>query len=109
MIFMESVNTCFNKYLDFEGRATRSEFWWFMLFGFVVSLILASIHPTIETLFSLAIFLPSLAVGSRRLHDIDKSGWWQLLHIIPLIGTIVLIVFFASKGDEYPNKYDKVH
>ncbi|TQV62370.1 MAG: DUF805 domain-containing protein [Sulfurovum sp.] len=107
MTFMESVTTCFNKYLVFEGRATRSEFWWFMLFGFVVNLVLAMIHPTLETLFSLAIFLPSLAVGTRRLHDVDKSGWWQLLHIIPLIGTIVLIVFFATDGDKYPNKYDR--
>ncbi|KIM05170.1 MAG: membrane protein [Sulfurovum sp. AS07-7] len=107
MTFMESVTTCFNKYLVFEGRATRSEFWWFVLFVVVVSIVLSAISKFLYGIFILAIFLPSLAVGARRLHDIDKSGWWQLIQIIPVIGAVILIVFFATDGDKYPNKYDR--
>jgi uncharacterized membrane protein YhaH (DUF805 family) len=102
MTFAESVRTCFSKYVDFNGVASRSEFWWFILFTCIVGLVLSIIDtalgttPVLYGLFALAVLLPYLAVGVRRLHDTGRSGWWWLIVLIPLIGTIVLIVFWAQ-------------
>ncbi|HVJ28697.1 MAG TPA: DUF805 domain-containing protein [Gammaproteobacteria bacterium] len=96
MTFAESVRTCFSKYVDFNGVATRSEFWWFILFLVIVGVVTNYISPTIGGVFALATILPQLAVGARRLHETGRSGWWQLLMLIPLIGTIILIVFWAQ-------------
>ena len=96
MTFQESIRTCFTKYVGFDGVASRPEFWWFALFVFVVSLVLAMVAPMLGNLFALATLLPQLAVGARRLHDIGKSGWWQFLLLVPLLGLIVLIVFWAQ-------------
>jgi uncharacterized membrane protein YhaH (DUF805 family) len=96
MTFAESVRTCFSKYVDFNGVASRPEFWWFCLFGFVVSLVLGFFSATLQSIFGLLILLPQLAVGARRLHDTGRSGWWQLLLLIPLLGLIVLIVFWVQ-------------
>jgi uncharacterized membrane protein YhaH (DUF805 family) len=96
MTFVESIRTCLTKYVDFNGVASRSEFWWFILFVFIVSIVLNWISPLIGGLFGLAMLLPELAVGARRLHDTGKSGWLQLLLLIPLIGLIVLIVFWVQ-------------
>jgi uncharacterized membrane protein YhaH (DUF805 family) len=97
MTFAESIRTCLTKYVDFNGTASRSEFWWFMLFVFLVAVALSLVSTTIAALFQLAMLLPCLAVGARRLHDIGRSGWWQLLHIVPL-GVIVLIVFWVQES-----------
>jgi len=105
MNFQTSVQTCFKKYADFNGRASRSEYWWFALAMFLVSLVLAVISSTLVNLFSLATLLPSLAVGARRLHDTDRSGWWQLLWIIPVIGWIVMIVFLVQQGQTEDNRF----
>ena len=104
MNFGESVSTCFKKYVVFDGRASRSEFWWFALLNFVVQLVLRFISPTLSILYSLAVLLPSLAVGSRRLHDTNRSAWFLLLGLIPLVGGIILLVFFVQEGKE-PNAY----
>ena len=96
MSFAESVQTCFRKYVDFNGVASRSEFWWFMLFVFVVAVVLNLVSPTLANIVSLGLLLPQLAVGARRLHDTGKSGWWQLLLLLPVIGLIVLIVFWVQ-------------
>jgi uncharacterized membrane protein YhaH (DUF805 family) len=96
MDFQSAVKTCFQKYVDFNGRATRSEFWWFFLFCFVVSLILGVISNYISWAFSLATILPTLAVGSRRLHDTNKSGWLQLGFYISYIIAFVLMGFGAA-------------
>ena len=96
MTFAESIRTCFNKYADFNGTASRSEFWWFMLFIVLVGAALSLLSTTLASLFYLAVLLPDLAVGARRLHDTGKSGWWQLLLIVPL-GVIVLIVFWVQE------------
>lgn len=103
------------KYADFSGRARRSEYWYFFLFNLILG-ILASIIDTIlgtrgssgigliGGLISLALLLPGLAVGARRLHDTSRSGWWLLIGLIPIIGAIVLIVFFVM--DSHPdNQY----
>lgn len=105
MDIQTSVQTCFKKYAEFNGRATRSEYWWFALAVFLVSLVLALISSTLTNLFSLATLLPSLAVGARRLHDTDRSGWWQLLWIIPIIGWIVMVVFLAQQGQSAENRF----
>ena len=104
MTFVESIRTCFQKYVTFDGRATRSEYWWFVLFTFLGSLVLGAVSDMLSMLFSLGVLLPSLAVGARRLHDIDKSAWFLLLWLLPVIGWIVLIVFAVQEGKE-PNRF----
>ncbi|MBD3790514.1 MAG: DUF805 domain-containing protein [Campylobacterales bacterium] len=116
-----------SKYLQFEGRAPRREFWYFVLFSFIISFILGFIEgflglginmqmPTGETetisilqiLFSLIILLPSIAISIRRLHDIGKSGWWYILGVIPfvnLIGIFVLLYFFITPSQEGDNEF----
>jgi len=96
--FTESIRTCFSKYVDFNGVASRSEFWWFILFLFIAAVVLGAVSQTLGGIFSLATILPQLAVGARRLHDTGRSGWWQLLLLIPLIGLIVLIVFWVQES-----------
>ena len=98
MGFAESIRTCLSKYVDFNGVASRSEFWWFMLFVFIVSAALNYVSPLVGGLFGLAMLLPELAAGARRLHDTGKSGWLQLLLLIPLIGLIILIVFWVQES-----------
>ena len=101
----KSVRTCFTKYADFNGRAARPEFWWFVLAQLVVALILNMVLPLLGGLFSLAVLVPSLAAGSRRLHDIGKSGWLQLLALIPLVGWVILIYWTAQPGNPAANQY----
>jgi uncharacterized membrane protein YhaH (DUF805 family) len=114
MSFQDAIRTCLTqKYADFNGRARRSEFWYFVLFGIIVSIVAGIIDGILGTrntlgsvglvggIASLALLVPNLAVGARRLHDTDRSGWLQLLALIPLVGIIVLIVWWVgdSKGD----------
>jgi len=105
MTFQESIKTCFSKYADFNGRARRSEYWWFALFIVLASLALGIISDIVSGLFSIAVFLPSIAAGTRRLHDTNRSGWWQLIMLIPLIGLIVIIVFMAQEGSAESNQF----
>ncbi|MCD6545006.1 MAG: DUF805 domain-containing protein [Flavobacteriaceae bacterium] len=99
-----------DNYANFKGRAGKKEFWMFILVYFILSIIAGAIGnfinmPSISSLLGLALFVPSLAVGARRLHDTGKSGWLQLLHLIPILGTIVLIVFWIQDGNTGDNKY----
>ena len=105
MTFIESIKTCFGKYATFEGTASRSEYWWFLLFLILAAAFCGIFSTTLQAAFNLATFLPSLAVGTRRLHDTDRSGWWQLLVLVPVVGWIVLIVFWAqeSRANRYGN------
>ena len=103
MTFVESIQTCFKKYADFTGCASRSEFWWFFLFLVVASIVLSQISTVLSGVFSLATLVPSLAAGARRLHDTDRTGWLQLLMFIPFIGWIILVVFEAQESK--PNRY----
>jgi uncharacterized membrane protein YhaH (DUF805 family) len=102
--FVDAIKICFSKYADFNGRASRPEYWWFFLFTIIVYVI-TLYFPIINLLFSLAIFLPSIAVGVRRLHDIDRSGWWLLIGLVPLVGLIVMIVFLTKRGTEGQNRF----
>ena len=105
MTFQESVKTCFSKYADFNGRATRSEFWWFILAIVIGHVVVSFLGHTVDAVFSLAVLIPQLAAGSRRLHDTDRSGWWQLLCLVPIIGWIILIVFFVQEGQTAENQF----
>ena len=104
------------KYAVFEGRASRTEFWMFVLINIIISILLGVVSSFIKipganylsSLYSLVVLLPSLAVGARRLHDTDRSGWWQLIGLIPLIGWIVLIVFWAMSGQPGDNQHGPV-
>ena len=103
MNFAEAVKICFTKYADFKGCASRPEFWWWILFTSIAAMVLRSVSSNLSALFSLATFLPSIAVTARRLHDIDRTGWWQLLYFLPIVGWIVLIIFCVEPTQ--PNRY----
>ena len=112
MNFSTAISTCMSKYATFSGRATRSEFWWFYLFTVLITwgadLVGAvTLGPGGEyfgTLVSLVFFVPAIAAGSRRLHDIGRTGWWQLL-MLTGIGVILLIIWWASDSTPESNKY----
>ncbi len=100
MKIQESVETCITRqYADFIGTATRSEFWWFILFLFVIQALLGIVSHVIAAVFALATLVPYFAVGTRRLRDTGRSPWWWLIGLIPLVGAIVLIVFWAQQGE----------
>ena len=98
------------KYVEFTGRARRTEFWMFALINLIVSLVLAFLlgrvlGGVIPALYSLAVFLPSLGVAVRRLHDTGRTGWWLLIGLVPVIGFIVLLVFMVLDSDAGENQY----
>jgi uncharacterized membrane protein YhaH (DUF805 family) len=103
MTFIEAVKVCFTKYADFNGCASRPEFWWWVLFTCVATAALQSVSYNLSGIFSIATLLPGIAVTARRLHDTDRSGWLQLLWLIPIIGWILLIIWCAEQGK--PNRY----
>jgi len=105
MTFLESIKTCFSKYATFDGTASRSEYWWFALFLVLGAFVCGIFSHKLQIAFNLLTLLPSIAVAARRLHDTDRSGWWQLLYFVPLIGWIVLIVFLVqeSRANRYTN------
>lgn len=110
MDFQTAVRTCFNKYATFTGRARRPELWWFALFNLLASAVLAIFDSVLgfeffNSIYSLVILLPSLAVGARRLHDIGRSGWWLLLSLVPVIGILVLIYWYIQPTDPAANEY----
>jgi len=112
MELVKYTEMAFKKAFDFKTRSTRSEYWWFALACFLVSLILSFVSHVpalvvfhINLLFQLVVLIPSIAVGARRLHDIGKTGWLQLLILIPLIGWIVLLFFFVQPSQKGKNQY----
>jgi len=105
------------QYSDFEGRAQRSEYWFFVLINVIVTFILAFLDSAfgmfdpqtgwgvLSAVYALALFLPSLAVSVRRLHDTGRSGWWMLLLFVPMVGALVLIFFFVLESQADANRY----
>ncbi|AEB49397.1 DUF805 domain-containing protein [Aeromonas veronii] len=100
------------QYAVFSGRARRTEYWMFVLCNVIVMLLLSMVdkliggdNELISSIYSLAVLLPSLAVAARRLHDTDRSAWWLLLGLIPIIGTLVLIYFMVCNGQQGPNRF----
>jgi uncharacterized membrane protein YhaH (DUF805 family) len=110
MNFTDAIKLGFSNYVNFTGRACRSEYWYWILFTVIVSVVALVIDgmmraQVVSTIWDLATFLPSLAIAVRRLHDLDRSGWWFLLIFIPLVGIIILIVWFCGKGTDGPNRF----
>ena len=104
MNIQESVKTCIAKYVDFSGRASRSEYWWFVLAEVILLVVASFIHQYVYFIAALAVLLPALAVGARRLHDIGKSGWFLLLGLIPLVN-FVLLYFLVQPTQPETNTY----
>ena len=101
---------CWKKYVEFSGRARRKEYWMFVLFNIIASIVAGVIDGLLGTrmigsLYSLAVLLPGLAVCARRLHDTDRSGWWMLIALIPLVGWIVLLVFMCLDSTPGENRF----
>lgn len=103
------------NYCNFTGRASRSEYWWFCLFGFLLGFVVAlvfsfshTLEMTVSGLVSLALLLPSIGLGVRRLHDTGRSGWWYLLIFIPIIGTLLLLFWFCQESQMQTNEYGPV-
>ena len=103
MTFFGSIHVCFTKYADFNGRATRAEFWWFTLFVTLAAAALAYLNESLTNVFLVATLLPFLAAGSRRLHDIGKSGWWQLFLLVPIGGFVLLGSLWAKPTNDTPS------
>ncbi|CAB4665998.1 unannotated protein [freshwater metagenome] len=114
MSFGDSIKYCFSNYANFNGRAGRPQFWYFLLFTWIVGAILTIIDSAVfgsssfgvlSTIWALAVLVPVWAVGARRLHDTGKSGWMQLLLLIPCVGFIILIVFWSMPTTPAANNY----
>jgi len=111
MGFGQAISTVFSKYADFQGRAMRSEYWWFALFNCALDIVAIVIdqtaigYPVLQALLALGLIVPGIAVGVRRLHDTDRSGWWLLIAFVPLIGAILLLVWFCSRGTTASNRF----
>ncbi len=97
MPIVDAVKACLTKYAEFNGRATRTEYWWFFLAVVLGSAVASLISLRVYTLFSLVTLLPLIAVGARRLHDTNRSGWWQLLALVPF-GLVVPMIFLAQRS-----------
>jgi uncharacterized membrane protein YhaH (DUF805 family) len=113
MQFQEAILSGFRNYVNFSGRASRSEYWYWVLFAVLVAIVAGildrAIFPDTETpplgsVTSVILFLPGLAVGVRRLHDIDRNGWWVLI-ALTIVGIIPLIIWDCTKGTAGPNRF----
>jgi uncharacterized membrane protein YhaH (DUF805 family) len=103
MNFVESIQTCYKKFFDFSGRASKSEYWWFQLYNAIIYVLSFVFQGDLVLLFSILIIvnlIPVYAVGVRRIHDSDKSGWLVLISLIPLIGLYIFVLLLqdGSKG-----------
>jgi len=93
------------KYADFQGRASRPEYWWFFLLFVIVYGVASLVGDWLGVIVGLALLVPSVAVGVRRFHDQDKTGWLVLLGLIPLLGVLILIYFYIQPGTPGPNRF----
>jgi uncharacterized membrane protein YhaH (DUF805 family) len=116
MGIQQAVATCLSKYMTFDGRATRAEYWWWALFVLAVAVILvvagnvvlgwdSGAGGVLAGLFILATVLPGLAVSIRRLHDTDHSGWWFFIQLVPAIGDLWYLYFMVISGTQGPNRF----
>ncbi|MCE7997899.1 MAG: DUF805 domain-containing protein [Rhodobiaceae bacterium] len=111
MSFQEAISSGLSRYIDFNTRSSRSEYWYWVLFVVLLSIVAGVIDsiifdsPILRSLVTLGLLVPGIAVGVRRLHDIARSGWWYLIVFIPLIGALVLIYWFVQPGTAGSNEY----
>lgn len=120
MSFGDAIATCLKKYATFSGRASRPEYWFFFLFCVLVEIGASILDNALGLTFAdgyygpfyavavLALLLPQLAAGARRLHDAGSSAWWLLIYLVPCVGWIIVIVMLCRPSQEGPNKYDAV-
>ncbi len=112
----EAIRSCFSKYATFSGRAQRSEFWYFILFTILGSIGIVILESLVfgwslvdpgglSGLFDIVVLLPSISVAVRRLHDCGKSGWWWWLWLIPIVGWIILVIWYSKMGTFGPNRF----
>ena len=114
--FKEAVERAIKQnYCNFSGRASRSEYWWYVLFTFILGIVIGiifcwnqNVMNTVNGLVNLALLLPGLGLCVRRLHDIGKSGWWLFIALIPIIGWIILVVWYCKDSQMQPNEYGPV-
>jgi uncharacterized membrane protein YhaH (DUF805 family) len=102
---VDAIRSGFQRAVDFRGRSTRAEYWWWQLMTGVLVLLVGETPSTLESLAMLALFVPSLAVTFRRLHDVDRSAWNLLWFAVPVLGFIVLLVRFVQPGTPASNRY----
>ena len=107
---MEWYIAVLKKYVEFQGRARRKEYWMFILFNILASIVCGVIDGVLGIMllvpiYSLAVLLPSIAVCIRRLHDTNRSGWWILISLVPLVGSIILLIFLCIEGDAGDNRF----
>jgi uncharacterized membrane protein YhaH (DUF805 family) len=110
MGFGQAISAGFSNYVNFSGRACRSEYWYWVLFVILADIVAGIIDyllgmQIVSSLFGLVTLLPGIAVSIRRLHDLDRTGWWILLALIPLIGWIILLIWYITKGTDGPNRF----
>lgn len=114
LTFGEAVKRALtDNYCNFSGRASLSEFWWFYLFTFIIGAIISLIFKNntlliVNGIFELLLLLPSLGIAVRRMHDTNRSGWWVLINLIPVVGWIIFIIFAVKPSDPVPNQYGPV-
>jgi uncharacterized membrane protein YhaH (DUF805 family) len=110
MTFPQAIEAGFKNYVNFSSRASRSEYWFWILFSVVGQIVFAIADAmtgirVLSVLFVLSTLLPGIAVAVRRLHDLDKSGWFLLLVLVPLVGAIILIIWACQEGTAGPNRF----
>jgi uncharacterized membrane protein YhaH (DUF805 family) len=112
MTFPDAVRSGLANYATFTGRARRSAFWFFWLFNLLAHSVAGLLDGamlggtnTLNAIVSLVLLLPNLAVSVRRLHDVGRSGWWLLIGFVPLVGIVVLLIWYVSRGEDGPNRF----
>jgi uncharacterized membrane protein YhaH (DUF805 family) len=110
MGFGQAISSGFSNYVNFSDRACRSEYWFWFLFVIIGDIVTVGIDAAIgvqvtSALFGLAVLIPGIAIAVRRLHDLDRTGWWILLWFIPIVGWIILLIWFCTKGTDGPNRF----
>jgi uncharacterized membrane protein YhaH (DUF805 family) len=105
MGIQEAFVTCMKKYATFSGRATRSEYWWFALCEILILGVASMLSDNLAGLAALALLLPAVAVGARRLHDIGRSGWWLLVALVPFVGGLVVLYWTVLPSQAGANAF----
>ena len=115
MTFTQSVKTCFSKFFNYQGRAKRSEYWYFVLFTWIISFVAGFLegiflannysYGSISNFLTLILIIPTINVATRRLHDVNRSGWWQLLYLT-IIGGFVILYWTVKKGIDESNRFN---
>jgi uncharacterized membrane protein YhaH (DUF805 family) len=110
MGFAQAISAGFSNYVNFRDRACRSEYWYWILFIVLADIVAGIIDAVlgmqiVTSLFGLVTIIPNIAIAIRRLHDLDRTGWWILLGFIPLIGWIILLIWYVTRGTDGPNRF----